>query len=202
MTDAVTLPALVGANMERIRKERGIPLDELGQRVERFLGVTWSRQVVWSIQKGHRKFGVADLVALAYVLDCSVPDLLAAEPHQVVEFPTGWRVNGDSLARHLVRGLGDANAETDRAFNSALAVGPGQQLESVTYAEQYRTTVIKAANYAVLGPEAAERMAELRELLDAETDDVGDPMRDHRITFYRDVLDCAEALERERKGDE
>ncbi|WP_046503090.1 helix-turn-helix transcriptional regulator [Streptomyces odonnellii] len=69
---------VIGRNLLRIREERGLSQAELGQAVEPHLGRPWSRQAVSAAEKGRRSFTAADLLALARILNTSVPALFLA----------------------------------------------------------------------------------------------------------------------------
>ncbi|MBD2760111.1 hypothetical protein IEE94_11395 [Yimella sp. cx-573] len=50
---------------------------ELGDRLSELLDKPWTRQAVWSAEKGARAFTAAELVAIAEVLDYRIEDLFA-----------------------------------------------------------------------------------------------------------------------------
>lgn len=87
---------IVGARVAAIREQTGTSQHDLGQRLGEVLDRPWSRQTVSAAEKGRRAFTAGDVVALAYVLDVPVVDLLTP-PLEVteVELPSGksvpWR---------------------------------------------------------------------------------------------------------------
>lgn len=64
---------VIGRNMRQAREERGLSQTDLGQAMEQHQGRSWSRQAVSAAEKGQRAFSAADLMALARVLDVSIP---------------------------------------------------------------------------------------------------------------------------------
>lgn len=67
----------IGMNVRRVRLMREIPQARLGEGVSRYLGETWTRQLVSRIEQGRRHLDGAELVAVALELGTGVPDLLA-----------------------------------------------------------------------------------------------------------------------------
>ncbi len=80
---------LVGAQVREKREGRGWSQQRLGDELKAILGRPWSRQAVSLAEKGQREFGVADLLALALVLEVSPISLMLPSlndpPHEPVE---------------------------------------------------------------------------------------------------------------------
>jgi transcriptional regulator with XRE-family HTH domain len=78
---------VIGENIRRGREANGWTQPELGALLEEYLGEPWSRQVVFNAEKGLRGFKAAELVALAVVLNRSVPLLFEpVDPEEAVSF--------------------------------------------------------------------------------------------------------------------
>lgn len=77
---------------EGLTDEDGKPLtqERLGAKLGDYLGVTWTRQAVYTAERGGRDFRAVELAALAAVLDVSVSWLMSST--DPVEFPTGRRL--------------------------------------------------------------------------------------------------------------
>ncbi len=72
---------IVGQNMARLRGARGWSQPELGRQIGELLkSKPWSRQAVSNAENGQRAFTVADLVAIACVLETSPAALLTLPP--------------------------------------------------------------------------------------------------------------------------
>jgi transcriptional regulator with XRE-family HTH domain len=70
-----TLDAHIGRRIAEVRALRGISQTDFGQQVRELVGAGWSRQVVWQVERGEKPVSASDLVAVAYVLECTVADL-------------------------------------------------------------------------------------------------------------------------------
>lgn len=70
----VKIEEVIGRNLLRIRERRNLSQSDLGQAIEQHLGKPWSRQAVSAAEKGRRSFTAADLMALARVLDVTMPE--------------------------------------------------------------------------------------------------------------------------------
>ncbi|MGC9381590.1 helix-turn-helix domain-containing protein [Streptomyces sp. MH13] len=81
---------VIGANLQWIREDQEMTQTQLGEAVAEHLGRPWSRQAVSAAEKGRRAFSAADLLALALVLDVSIPSffLLRDWFREDVELPT------------------------------------------------------------------------------------------------------------------
>lgn len=75
MAEAKRLEAVIGENMRRMREGSELSQTELGLELGNLLGNTWSAQTVSQAEKGNRAFVAAEMVALARVFNCSIPDL-------------------------------------------------------------------------------------------------------------------------------
>ena len=71
---------IVGKRVQAKREELGWSQAELGQRLGKHLGSSWSRQSVSAAEKGKRAFPVAEMVAFAHVLDVTISYLLMPPP--------------------------------------------------------------------------------------------------------------------------
>lgn len=65
----------IGAFVRWAREAHGMSQAELGERLSERLDKPWTRQAVWSAEKGGRAFTAAELVALAEVLDVTIEEL-------------------------------------------------------------------------------------------------------------------------------
>lgn len=75
MAEAKRLEEVIGENMRSMREGSQLSQTELGQELGNLLGNTWSAQTVSQAEKGKRAFVAAEMVALARVFGCSIPDL-------------------------------------------------------------------------------------------------------------------------------
>lgn len=101
---------MIGRNMRRVREGRGLSQTDLGQAVTEQLGKPWSRQAVSAAEKGRRYFTAADLMALARILDTSLPSLLllAGRDASEVDLAEGAHVPAEEYQRRILAGIEDA----------------------------------------------------------------------------------------------
>lgn len=71
--ESVKIEEIVGANLQWIREDQKMTQVQLGEAVAEYLEKPWSRQAVSAAEKGRRAFSAADLLALALVLDVTIP---------------------------------------------------------------------------------------------------------------------------------
>lgn len=127
---------LVGQRIREHRERLGITQEELGRRLEPLLGKPWPRQAVWAAEQGKRSFAVAELVALADVLQTR-PARLITPPLSVddIELPSGSVVQARdtrdlpladpfleevrALARDVSAAVAATNASSHTAMKSA-----------------------------------------------------------------------------------
>lgn len=72
-----TLNTHIGTTIRQMREHRGVTQSELAAGVQKVVGSGWDRQVVWRIEKGKSAVSASDLVAVAWVLECTVSDLMS-----------------------------------------------------------------------------------------------------------------------------
>ncbi|KDN75245.1 hypothetical protein DF19_25160 [Streptomyces olindensis] len=97
---------VIGANLQWIREDQEMTQSQLGEAVAEHLGKPWSRQAVSAAEKGRRAFSAADLLALALVLDVSIPSffLLRDWFREDVELPT-TTVEAGAYASRVFHGM-------------------------------------------------------------------------------------------------
>ncbi|MFD1660008.1 helix-turn-helix transcriptional regulator [Streptomyces caeni] len=149
---------VIGANLQWIREDQGMTQAQLGEAVARHLGKPWSRQAVSAAEKGRRAFSAADLLALALVLDVTIPSffLLRDWNRDDVELPgtvvladaymkrvfhrSDIKAGADLLTRSSARRLRDAHeqvmTDTSQLIDALSAVG-----SSITHLDNVLDTV-------------------------------------------------------------
>jgi transcriptional regulator with XRE-family HTH domain len=75
VAEAKRLEEVIGENIRRLREGSELSQTELGLEVGNLLGNNWSAQTVSQAEKGKRAFVAAEMVALARIFNCSIPDL-------------------------------------------------------------------------------------------------------------------------------
>jgi len=89
---ALTPTAVVAARMKKLRVKRGLSAAELAQRMQA-AGIPWERIVVTKLETGRRaSVSVAELFALADVLNCPPVMLMTADERDEADYQPG-RVN-------------------------------------------------------------------------------------------------------------
>src|ERR1700690_1419889 len=75
--------AAIGEQIARLREARQMSLTQLGQAMGRYLDKPWSRQAVHQAERGRRAFTAAELAAIAFALDTSIPALFLIDSGQI-----------------------------------------------------------------------------------------------------------------------
>jgi transcriptional regulator with XRE-family HTH domain len=85
MTDKpLTVGQVVGRNVARIRKARGLRQDEFGEALGKLFGEPWDRRTIGKTEGGRRRIDVEELVAFAEVLDVPISAFFESEPGEEV----------------------------------------------------------------------------------------------------------------------
>jgi transcriptional regulator with XRE-family HTH domain len=77
-----TIEQIIGARVARLRVEHGMTQVELGQRLEPFTGLAWSRQNLRNAEVGNRAWSANDVLAVASVFGVSIAELFTPLPEQ------------------------------------------------------------------------------------------------------------------------
>jgi transcriptional regulator with XRE-family HTH domain len=77
-----TIEQVIGARVAHLRAEHGMTQVELGQRLEPFTGLAWSRQNLYNAESGNRAWSANDLLAVATVFGVSIAELFTPLPGQ------------------------------------------------------------------------------------------------------------------------
>jgi transcriptional regulator with XRE-family HTH domain len=123
----VKIEKVIGANMQLIREDQDMTQAELGEAVAQYLGKPWSRQAVSAAEKGRRAFSAADLLALALVLDVTIPSFFLLRNWQEgnVELPGATVDSVDYRGRVFHRS--DVKGGADLLTRSSAALLRGAQ---------------------------------------------------------------------------
>lgn len=91
---------VIGHRIAAVREINDVTQQQLAEEVGELLGKKWSRQAVWSAEKGTRSFTAVELVAFAYALGVPV-DRLLMPPHNVaaIDLPGGKQLGRDEIRR-------------------------------------------------------------------------------------------------------
>jgi transcriptional regulator with XRE-family HTH domain len=120
MLDAVPIREVIGANVRRVRENRGLSQPQFGRTVGEFVnGRPWSRQTVSAMERGDRAFTVDDLLLLAYVLEVP-PTALLLIPTDLPSVQVGAHVFGPD---ELGAAGWQSNPTTDALEQLASTVG-------------------------------------------------------------------------------
>lgn len=100
---------LIGANLKRLRVERGYTQRDLGERLGVVASHPWKPQTVADAEAGRRKFAAGDLFILATALRVPIPVLLQVPEgtttvqagKSLVAVPPAIPLDGDSLGYML-----------------------------------------------------------------------------------------------------
>ncbi|MDJ0413829.1 helix-turn-helix domain-containing protein [Rhodococcus opacus] len=146
---------LIGQRVQTLRKNlndgKEITQEELGARLEPFLGKRWSRQAVSAAEAGQRAFTAVELVALAAVLGTNVAALFALPSTEIVVMPGGREISPDSfdrLARERVTQDSIQGRIIELSENLAVA---NQSLRLITQGLRATNSALDTSNEAVSG---------------------------------------------------
>ena len=124
--DPLPYAKIVAANIRAVRGRKGLEQQDVADRMSALGFSSWRlRQTVSSLEKGRRRATVEELLALACVLDTSVPVLMEPSPDdRQVTFPEGATVSSGFVYR-LIKGFNDGEVQWDG--NAPRFVGPAGQ---------------------------------------------------------------------------
>lgn len=71
---------IIGARVAHLRAEHGMTQAELGQRLEPYTGLAWSRQNVRNAEVGNRAWSANDVLAVSTVFGVSIAELFTPLP--------------------------------------------------------------------------------------------------------------------------
>ncbi|MFJ4867773.1 helix-turn-helix transcriptional regulator [Streptomyces sp. NPDC088757] len=136
----VRIEEVIGRNLRQIREGNGLSQTDLGQAMAEHLGKPWSRQAVSAAEKGRRFFTAADLLALARVLDVSIPRFFML---------TDWRDEGNV---ELAEGISMPTPEyRDRILHEVDARGSAQLMTTADLQELGAALIKMRENHAKAG---------------------------------------------------
>ena len=162
-----TLQEHIGGNVKALRGDTSPR--ELGAALAQWLGKPWTRQAVWEAENGKRAFTAAELLALAAVLDVTLPQLFECADNVLL-------LSGDTMPPAVIDALvSGTNNERDRTLRllaSARALKRAdtevmmfrlgleeemREIERIAHGAPQREAVAKAATP---GPWVGERMGQ------------------------------------------
>lgn len=109
-TKPLTPTAVVAARMRELRTKRGWSADELARRMKA-AGVPWERIVVTKLENGHRaSVSVAELLALAAVLNCPPVMLMTADERDWTDYQPGRVVSNYQVTPAVTADMGKVRA--------------------------------------------------------------------------------------------
>jgi transcriptional regulator with XRE-family HTH domain len=125
----------VGRRIYEIRTGLGMTQEQVGERLEHYLGRPWPKQAISQAERGLREFDVTELLAFSMVLVTSVADLVRAPFDEEIEFPGGYSMNGYQLFGRVL-GMsgavpGSKEASHIQAFATALDTVIRESVEPV-----------------------------------------------------------------------
>jgi transcriptional regulator with XRE-family HTH domain len=100
MTEARTFAEVIGARIRARRDELELSQDELARRTSR-MGLSFTRSVIDSIERGMRELQLHELVVLLAMLEIDLGTLL--DGAGLIRLDDNAAVEGDSLVGHLLR---------------------------------------------------------------------------------------------------
>lgn len=91
---------VIGQRIADVRDTNKITQQQLADQIGELLGKTWSRQAVWSAEKGARAFTAVELIAFAHVLGVPV-DRLLMPPTSVrtIDLPGGKQLDRSEIGK-------------------------------------------------------------------------------------------------------
>lgn len=93
---------VIGTRISEVRKLQEMTQEQLGQRLGELLERPWSRQAVHTAEQGGRQFTAVELIAIAHVLNTTVPRLMTPDlAVRDVEMPSGATLDRLPLAERV-----------------------------------------------------------------------------------------------------
>jgi transcriptional regulator with XRE-family HTH domain len=93
-----TIPENIGKRVELFREAKGWRQTDLADRLTEYLP-KWSRQAVWSAERGEREFTATELSVLSLVLEKSIPLLLEpTDLDEPISLSDETTIDADSLS--------------------------------------------------------------------------------------------------------
>lgn len=111
-----TLRQIIGANLEKARRDMQLSQQAFGARLIQWLPTAWSPQAVSLAERGNRAFGADDLLALSVGLRVPVPYFLMPPPEvQMVVTASGMvELPREQFVDEVV-GTGASRSQLERA---------------------------------------------------------------------------------------
>ncbi|MDN5766362.1 MAG: helix-turn-helix domain-containing protein [Humibacillus sp.] len=120
-----TIPERIGQNIKRLRETQKLTQTDFGKRLAPLIGGEgWTRQAVWKAEEGGRPYTAVELLAIAHVLNVTVPRLFSADQH--LELPSGEQIDGAQVEALAGGGSDDRDRwvrlrESTQTFRAAQA---------------------------------------------------------------------------------
>ena len=96
---AASYDEIVAANLRAARARAGLDQAVVVERMRALGYTTWHRQTMGKVERGERRLLVAEVMALAWVLDTNLPALMStASGDGEVRFPAGDAISARSIA--------------------------------------------------------------------------------------------------------
>jgi transcriptional regulator with XRE-family HTH domain len=155
----VKLEEMIGKRIRTAREMREWTQQELGQRVEPYLGRAWTRQAVSTAEKGGRDFTAAELVTFASVFHADVATFFLPDA-PTIELPGCTLTEAELFERaagaHLVgsqRRAGARLAEVHELARRGLEIVTSALDSADTYVEWLREEPTATDEDAEQGPD-------------------------------------------------
>lgn len=148
-----TVSEVIGRNVRARREQRGWTQTDLGQRMGDYLGGEWTRQQVFTAEKGVRVFTAAEVAALAHMLGVLPGQLFEPQPSEDGGPLAVSTADGKSIsAAWLTTGAGStgATAASIRELEVAL-IGVMQTSAQLDQISTNVTELVRRVNDAVRG---------------------------------------------------
>jgi hypothetical protein len=119
-----TIEAIIGARVARLRRDQGMTQAQLGQALEPYTGLAWSRANVSNAEAGARAWTASDVLAVCMTLRISPSVLFMPLPDQLGDVQTaGNRVIASDEIRDVLALPNMAALSGELATHVATEVG-------------------------------------------------------------------------------
>ena len=109
-TEPLTPTAVVAARMHKLRTKRGLSADKLARRM-RAAGIPWERVVVTKLETGRRaSVSVAEMFALAAVLNCPPVMLMTEDERDHPDYEPGRDISNYQVTPTTASDMGHVRA--------------------------------------------------------------------------------------------
>jgi len=101
MEDTKDMNKVLGRNIAEARRRAKLTQTQVGEGMERYIGHTWSKQVVSFVERGHRQLDANELLMLAAIVRAPVYELMLLGDGESIKLPSGFQMDAGTVRQHV-----------------------------------------------------------------------------------------------------